>query len=202
MSGVILPGVLQAAAPFIDSYGYIGVGGLLLLEDFGLLVPGETVLVAAAVYAGAGKLNVVALVVVAILCATIGDSIGFAIGHFGGERLIRRFDRSGHRLERVHRFFDHYGGAVVLVARFIDGLRQLNGIIAGTSEMRWRRFLLYNSVGAALWVGTWVSLGYVAGDHIGPIYRAVMEYGVYAIALLAVVLLGAIVRTLYHRRSR
>lgn len=190
MSTVILPAILQSVAPIINGYGYFAVGGILLLEDFGLPVPGETVLLAAAIYAGTGRLNVYALLVVGILGAVIGDSIGFAIGHYGGERLLQRYGRyvflSAKRLDKVHNFFNRYGSAVVLVARFIDGLRQLNGIIAGTSDMQWRRFIVFNAIGAILWAGTWVSLGYLAGNRIISIYRVITEFGLYALELVII----------------
>ena len=79
-----LPGVFHTLAPILNHYGYLAVGGLVLLEDFGVPVPGETILIAAAVYAGAGRLNVVGLAAIAFVAAVVGDNIGFAIGHFGG----------------------------------------------------------------------------------------------------------------------
>jgi membrane protein DedA with SNARE-associated domain len=80
----VLPGPLGALAPVLSQYGYLAVGALVLLEDFGVPSPGEAVLVAAAVYAGAGQLNVVAVGVIGFVAAVVGDNIGFAIGHFGG----------------------------------------------------------------------------------------------------------------------
>ncbi len=72
----LLPGVLAAVAPYLAHYGYLAVGGLLLVEDFGLPVPGETVLIVAAVYAGAGRMSIVAIALIALLAAITGDSIG------------------------------------------------------------------------------------------------------------------------------
>jgi membrane protein DedA with SNARE-associated domain len=72
------------------------------------------------------------------------------------------------RLAKAEYFFDRHGGKIIVVARFIEGLPQANGIIAGISGMRWRRFAAFNALGAALWAGTWMSLGYLAGNHIGP----------------------------------
>jgi membrane protein DedA with SNARE-associated domain len=201
-----LPGFLQAAAPLLDTYGYVGVGTLLVLEDLGLPVPGETVLIAAAIYAGAGQLNVVVLVIVAIAAAVLGDNIGFAIGHFGGERLVQRYGRyvllTPEKLERAKAFFNRSGGWIVMVARFIEGLRQLNGIIAGTAEMRWRRFLVYNVIGASLWVGTWVTAGYLAGNNIGPLYKTATRYQWYALGFVVVVALVFVGRLIWKRRAQ
>ncbi|MGH9062121.1 MAG: cation diffusion facilitator family transporter, partial [Acidimicrobiales bacterium] len=138
---------------------------LVLLEDFGVPVPGETVLIAAAIYAGAGRLNIVVVAILAFAAAIIGDNIGYAIGHFGGRELVLRWGKyvflTAARLDKAQDFFAHHGGKVVTVARFIEGLRQANGIIAGISEMPWRRFLVFNCLGAALWVGLWTAVGYV-----------------------------------------
>jgi len=201
-----LPGFLQSVAPLLDHYGYAGVALILILEDLGLPVPGETVLVAASVYAGTGRLNVVALAVVAVMAAVIGDNIGFLIGHFGGERLVERYGRyvllTPEKLDRAKAFFNRRGGFVVMIARFIDGLRQLNGIIAGTVAMRWRKFLLYNVIGATLWVCTWVTVGYAAGDNITSIYKTAVRYQWYALAVAALVVIGFVTRFFWKRRSQ
>jgi len=139
-----LPGALGALAPLLNHYGYLAVAGLITLEDFGVPVPGETVLIAAAVYAGAGQLNIIVLALIAVAAAVIGDNIGYAIGRFGGRRLVERFGRylliTPQRLDTAERFFGRHGGKVVTIARFVEGLRQANGIIAGITGMRWRRF--------------------------------------------------------------
>src|ERR1700729_3546745 len=164
-----LPGVLHTLEPTLNQYGYLAIAGLVLIEDFGVPVPGETVLILGAVYAGTGRLSIVLVALLGFLGAMLGDNIGFAIGHFGGRRLIARYGRyvflTPERFDQASRFFDRHGGKIIVVARFIEGLRQANGIIAGTSGMRWLRFLFFNALGAALWVGTWVSVGYLAGNH-------------------------------------
>ncbi len=186
-----LPGVLAHLAPLLDHYGYLAVGGFITLEDFGVPVPGETILIAAAVYAGAGRLNIVAVGLIAVAAAVVGDNIGYAVGFFGGRALVLRFGKyvllTGERLDKAERFFERYGGAVVAGARFIEGLRQANGIVAGTIRMPWPRFLAFNALGAVLWVGTWASVGYLAGNHITAIYNAVSRYSLYALIALAVV---------------
>ena len=188
-----LPGFLNVVAPYLDHYSYWAVLLLVMLEDFGIPVPGETILIAAAIFAGAGRLNVVVVGLVGFVAAVIGDNIGFAIGHFGGRALALRWGKyvflTEERLAKAEYFFDHHGARIIVVARFIEGLRQANGIIAGISGMHWRRFVVFNALGAALWVGTWVTLGYVAGNHIGTIYHYVNEYSLYA--LIAAVVLAA-----------
>jgi membrane protein DedA with SNARE-associated domain len=200
-----LPGVFADLAPLLDHWGYAAVGGALFLEDFGVPVPGETVLIAAAVYAGAGQLNIVAVAVIAFVAAICGDNLGYAIGRFGGHRLVTRYGRyvllTPERVARAEGFFARHGGKVVTVARFIEGLRQANGIIAGLSAMPWLRFLAFNMLGAALWVGTWVTLGALAGDHIGTLYPAVQRYQLYVLVAVGVVLAALVARHLLRRRT-
>jgi membrane protein DedA with SNARE-associated domain len=201
-----LPGFLNSLASPLDHFGYWAVLLFVMIEDFGVPVPGETILIAAAVYAGAGRLNVVAVGVIAFVAAIIGDNIGFAIGHYGGRALVLRWGRYVHlteeRLDKAEAFFDHHGAWIITAARFIEGLRQANGIVAGTTGMRWLRFLAFNALGAALWVGTWVSLGYLAGSHINAIYHDITRYSYYVLIALAVVLAMYIARHILRRRRR
>lgn len=205
MSPPVLPGFLGTLAPILQNYGYLAVGGLVLIEDFGIPVPGETILIAAAVYAGAGQLNVIAVGLIGFAAAVIGDNIGYAIGHFGGRPLALRFGRyvflTPKRLASAERFFNKYGAGIVVVARFIEGLRQANGIMAGIIKMSWRRFLVYNAIGAALWAGLWVSLGYLAGNHLTAIYHAVGRYSLYAVIGALVLIIGVVIRQRLRRRA-
>jgi len=199
-----LPGFFASLAPVLDHWGYLAVAGLVMLEDFGVPVPGETMLIAAAVYAGAGRLNVVVVGVIGFLAAVVGDNIGFAIGHFGGRALALRFGRyvflTSERLDKAESFFARHGGKIIVAARFLEGLRQANGIVAGISGMAWRRFLAFNALGAALWVGVWVSAGYLAGTHITVIYDQVTRYSLYALIALGVLVAAFITRHLLRRR--
>ena len=198
-----LPGVFAHLAPVLDHYGYLAVGALILLEDFGVPAPGETILIAAAVYAGAGQLNVVAVGIIGLVAAVLGDNIGFAIGVFGGRPLALRYGRylflTEARLDRAHRLFSRHGGKIVSVARFIEGLRQINGIIAGISDMSWRRFIVFNVIGATAWVTVWLTIGYVAGAHLESIYRTFTRYQLYAVLAIVLLILVALARHLLHR---
>ncbi|RST29399.1 DedA family protein [Sphingomonas ginkgonis] len=139
-----------------------GLAGLFLAifgESFGIPLPGESLLIGAAGLASKGQLPIVAVFVVAAVAACLGDNVGFAIGHFGGPRLVNRLaarlgiaqDRIDHVHERVRR----HGAPIVVIARFIPLLRQLNGISAGAAGMDWRYFTAANAVGALLWAGVW-----------------------------------------------
>jgi membrane protein DedA with SNARE-associated domain len=199
-----MPGFLNALSGPLNHYGYLAVFALVMLEDFGIPVPGETILIAAAVYAGHQQLNIVAVGLIGFIAAVIGDNIGFAIGHFGGRAAALRWGKyvflTEERLNKAEYFFDHHGGKIIVVARFIEGLRQANGIIAGISGMRWLRFLFFNALGAALWVGTWVSLGYLAGNHIETIYHYITRYSLYALIAVVVLVAALIIRHVLRRR--
>ena len=201
-----LPGFLEALSSPLQHFGVWAIALLIMVEDFGIPVPGETILIAGAVYAGAGRLNVVAVGVAGFIAAIIGDNIGFAIGRFGGRALALRWGKyvflTEERLNKAEAFFDRRGAIVITFARFVEGLRQANGIIAGITGMHWLRFLIFNAIGAALWVGTWVSLGYLAGDHITTIYHYITLYSYYVLIALVVLVVGYIAWRLRRRRRR
>ncbi len=204
MSPPALPGIFGALAPILDNYGYLAVGGLLFLEDFGVPAPGETILIAAAVYAGAGQLNIVAVVLIGFVAAVAGDNVGFAIGRFGGRALVLRFGRyvflTEDRLAKAEAFFTRHGGKVVTIARFVEGLRQANGIAAGLAGMRWLRFLGFNALGAALWVATWSAVGFFAGNNLTAIYDQLRRYELYLLIALAALIVALIGRWVWRRR--
>jgi membrane protein DedA with SNARE-associated domain len=199
-----LPGVLHGLEPTLNQFGYLAVGGVVLSEDFGVPVPGETVLILGAVYAGTGRLNIVLVALLGCAGAVLGDNIGFAIGHLGGRRLVERYGRylflTPERLDKTTRFFERHGGKIIIVARFIEGLRQANGIIAGTTGMRWPRFLIFNAIGAALWVAVWTSVGYFSGSHIDTIYNDATRYDTYLAIAIGALLLAHIARRVLRAR--
>ncbi len=200
-----LPGFLNSLASPLEHYGLWAILLLVLVEDFGIPVPGETVLIAGAIFAGSGRLNIVAVGVVGFCAAVLGDNLGYAIGRFGGRRVVDRWGKyvflTAERLDKAEAFFDRQGAKIITIARFIEGLRQANGIIAGIAEMHWLRFVIYNAVGAALWVGTWVSVGYFAGQHITTVYDAITTYSLYAAIGAAVLIAAWIGRRVYRRRK-
>jgi membrane protein DedA with SNARE-associated domain len=161
---------LHSVQPYLEQYGYVAVFAAVLGEDFGLPLPGETLLIAGSVLASQGHLSIGALLAWAWAGAVLGDNIGYLIGAFGGRALVLRFGRylflDGDRLAAVEGFFARHGGKVVVAARFFEGLRQLNGVVAGIARMPWTLFLVFNALGAALWVGLWGVGGYLLGGHL------------------------------------
>jgi membrane protein DedA with SNARE-associated domain len=190
--------------PYLDHYGYWALFGAILLENFGLPVPGETLLIASALLASQGKMHIVPLLVTACIAAITGDNIGYAIGRFGGRRLVFRYGRyvliTEERLQKAEGFFGRYGGAVVVMARFFAVLRQLNGIVAGTAKMSWYRFLLYNMLGAALWVSFWGMLFYELGERGFRFGAEINTVQFFLLGGLVAAILGLTIHLLHRRR--
>lgn len=192
----------------IADYGPWAIFALVLLEDFGIPVPGETALISAALLASQGKLPIELLLPAAWLGAVIGDNIGYAIGRFGGRRVVVRYGvRIGiteARLARIERFFQRRGGAIVIIARFFVGLRQLNGIVAGIACMAAPRFALYNAIGAALWVSAWGFGTYWFGKHFEQALEHFGPIGLYSAAGIAALLVAIYLvwRFLYRGRAQ
>jgi membrane protein DedA with SNARE-associated domain len=202
-----LPGFLNSLAGPLDHYGYGAIALLLLLENIGVpVIPGELAMIAGAIFAGTGRagLNVVVVGVVAVAAAIAGAEIGYLIGRFAGRELILHYGRwvfvKSHHLDRAEATVSRFGGLVVLIARFIVGLREANGIIAGLTQMRWLTFGWFNVLGACAWVATWVSIGYLAGGHIDAIYHDINRYAHYVLLAVAVLLAAYIIRRVARRR--
>ena len=202
-----LPGFLNSLTGPLDHYGYWAIALLLLLENIGVpVVPGEFAMIGGAIFAGTGRagLNIVVVAVVAVVASVVGAEIGYLIGRFAGRELILRYGRyvmiKPHHLDRAEAIVDRYGGVVIVIARYIVGLREANGIIAGITEMRWLTFTIFNVIGACVWVATWVTIGDVAGDHIDTVYADINRYSLYVFGALVVALAGYIAWRVVRRR--
>jgi membrane protein DedA with SNARE-associated domain len=197
-----LPEPFQTLAPALDHYGYLAVGGVLFLENLGIPFPGETILIAAALYAGTGRLDIVAVGIIAMASSVAGSACGYWIGATGGRALLERYGRrvglTAERLDRLEGFVNRRGFWLIVVGRYVDGLRQLSGLVAGFSEMTWRRFLIATTIGAALWVATFTLLGDLAGNHVAT----VSKYFAYFAALAAAGVVVTVIRHLIRRRRR
>lgn len=198
--------LLATAHPYITQYGYGALFGMLFVESLGLPVPGETFLVTASFLAVQGQLNIWVVGLTAWAAAVLGDNVGYAIGRFGGRKLLIRHGArvgiSAERLNKTERFFAHYGPEVVIVARFFPVLRQLNGIVAGSAGMDWQRFLVYNALGAFLWVGAWSAGAYFFGHQIEKWLLRVHAAALWLLGGLALILLVAAAYWAISKRLR
>ena len=159
--------------PFVHDYGAAAVMVILTFESLGAPLPGESLLIFASVLAGRGELSLLPLMLSAWAGAVLGDNIGYLIGQRLGRAIVLRYGAkigiSADRLNRVEAFFTRYGPATVAFARFVNVLRQLNGIVAGILKMEWKRFLIFNALGGALWVSVWTLAGFYLGEHVSDI---------------------------------
>jgi membrane protein DedA with SNARE-associated domain len=197
-----LPAVITSIEPFVHKYGYLGIGSLLLFESMGIPIPGESTLIAAAVFAGLGQLNIFVVILIGLVACVIGDSFGFLIGLVFGRRLIEKYGKyillDQKKYLKVEKFFNKRGPIIVIFARFFEVLRQLNGFIAGTSGMRWRLFFLFNIIGSLLWVSVWSVIGYFGGSNIG----LVLKYELYLSIGLGIFIVLWLYRYLLIRRKK
>jgi membrane protein DedA with SNARE-associated domain len=164
----IIHELLSGIEPAIKTYGVSALFLTIYLESFGVPLPGESSLIAAALLASRGDLNIIHVFLAAWLGGVLGDSTGYLIGRFGGRALIQRFSwmvkLTPERLAGLEKVAKEKGFLMVLSARFIVVLRQLNGVLAGSIGMPWHRFALANVIGAAAWAGLWTLGPYVFTD--------------------------------------
>ncbi|MCB1769869.1 MAG: DedA family protein [Candidatus Competibacteraceae bacterium] len=188
--------------PVLDRYGYGAVFAAVGVEGFGIPAPGQTLLIAGAVTAASQQqLRIEWLLLTAFLAALLGNSLGYLIGRRGGQALLRRFRISDRHLQRIEQGFTRYGGGLIIMARFFDGLRQLNGIAAGLLEMPWWRFSLYNALGAALWVGCWGLGIYTLDENLHLIMIALRRLNPWIATVTLTGVSGLTLILWYYRRS-
>jgi len=187
----------------VATYGAWLVGGVVGLESMGIPLPGETTLVTAALYAGAtGRLSIAAVVFAAAAGAIVGDNIGFWIGRTLGYRWVVRHQSAlrltPKRLRLGQYLFDRHGGKVVFLGRFVAVLRAFAALLAGLNRMRWRRFLVFNMMGAIVWASAYGGGAYAFGDKLTNVLG---ETGiVLSAAAAALVVIGFLLARKYERR--
>ena len=174
----------------------------MLLENAGIPVPGETILLLASFLAfSRHELHLGYIILVGVGAATIGDNLGFVIGYRGGRPLLDRYSDffriSPATIARGERLFEEYGAVTIFFARFIFGLRVIAGPLAGVLRMNWKRFALCNFLGALVWVSVIAGVGYKFGKHWDQLvdYIKNLNIGIAIAAAVAILLVW-----LWHRR--
>ena len=184
-------------------YGYAVVFGGVFLENTGLPVPGETMLLAGAALAHHGQLSLTRVIVTAIAGAVLGDNLGFFIGRHGGRRIAERHGwrvgLTADRLAGFDQFFRLHGPKTVFAARFITGLRVVGALLAGSSGMSWPVFLFYNATGAVVWCIAVAFAGYSLAYSWDTLERWIGRTGLIALVLVLAV---GIIGLLRARRNR
>jgi membrane-associated protein len=196
--------ILEFLRELIAQYGYWAVGGALLLENTGIPVPGETILLLASFLAySRDELQLPYIIVIGVCAATFGDNLGYAIGYRGGRPLLDRY-REVFRIKvetitRGENLFAQYGALTVFFARFIFGLRVIAGPLAGVLRMPWKRFAIFNFLGALLWVTVISLVGYKFGKHWDLLMDYVERLNV---VMLVAVGIGIVALWLWRRPRR
>jgi membrane protein DedA with SNARE-associated domain len=178
----------------VQTYSYLGVALAVGLESMGVPVPGETALVAAALYAGKTEaLNIWVLILCASAGAILGDNIGYWIGRELGFRLLLRYGSylgiTESRIKLGEYLFQRHGGKIVFFGRFVALLRSLAALMAGLNQMSWPRFVVFNAVGGILWATCYGLAAYYFGKRIETLTRPV---GLVLLVIGIIIFVGAV----------
>lgn len=189
--------------PLIREHGVLAVGGITLIESMGIPAPGESAVIAAALYAATThEFGIVPLVASAAAGAIIGDNIGYLIGRRFGFRLLRRYGAkiglTAPRIKLGRYLFQRYGGKVVFFGRFVAVLRTFTALLAGANRMDWRRFLPANALGGVFWASLYGFGAYALGREV----RALEGPLAVGFAAVAVGAIGASIFLLRRHEAR
>lgn len=192
----------QHLIEFVQNYGMwvYAILFLIIFVETGLVVmpllPGDSLLFAAGAIAATGALDPVALSVLLFFAAVMGDSLNYQIGHYIGPRVFNlksRFINREHLL-KTQTFFEKHGGKTIIFARFMPIIRTFTPFIAGVGSMKYSRFLMFNMVGGAAWVLSFIWLGYFFGNL--PVIKDNFTYVIFAI--IGISLLPAVIEFVRH----
>jgi membrane protein DedA with SNARE-associated domain len=197
--------MLSALLSYFAHYGYWVVFFGVMLENAGVPVPGETILLAAGFFAAQGQFNLWAVMAIAAFGAVLGDNTGYLIGREVGRATLERYGRyaglTHGRIAHMDRFFTVHGNKTILVARFITGLRVFAALLAGSSRMPWRTFAIYNMLGAVLWSVAITLAGFFFGRSWDVLEHWIKGAGLILLGLAVVVVVTMIVMRRRKRRA-
>lgn len=184
------------AMAMLQTGSYLGLTFLIFAESgllIGIFLPGDSLLFASGLIAAGGFFALGPLVILVVLAAIIGDSVGYWIGAQAGSRLFQRDDSRFFKrayVERTERFYGKYGGRAIILARFVPIVRTLAPMLAGISSMKYRTFLTYNMVGGLLWGAGMIGLGYFLGTMIpnSENYILPISLGIIVISFLPIII--------------
>jgi membrane protein DedA with SNARE-associated domain len=186
----------------VSHIGYPVLFLLIMAESGGVPVPGETALIAGAVLASQGQLEIELIIPLAAAAAITGDNLGYLIGRKGGRWLLERPGRF-HRqrlqvLSTGEPFFERHGPKAVFFGRFLLGLRIWASWLAGATRMPWPSFVFWNACGGICWATGVGLLAYFLGHSAG---NAIQAFGLYGVAALLLAVGGALLAHRHHRRQ-
>lgn len=188
--GGVLHGLLSAPPLLV----YLVVGLLVFGEAAvfaGFVLPGETAAVLGGVIASRQGVDLRVLIVLVVLCAIVGDTVGYEIGKHVGPRLLqwRVLDKRRRRLDDAQEYLARRGGSAVLLGRWVAFFRAVMPALAGTARMRYRTFLTWNATGGIIWGAATVTAGFLAGASYARVEKAMGRGGALVVLVIAVVAL-------------
>jgi len=194
---------MESLLSWLSHYGYAGLFGLLVLGVVGLPIPDETLLVFSGYLISTGRLHPAPAFLAGFAGAVCGISLSYMIGRTLGHRVVLRYGRFFHlteaRLDRVHRWFQRVGDWLLTIGYFVPGVRHFTALVAGMSELEYGTFARFAYAGAAIWVATFLLVGYFVGEH----WRAAIELvHRYTLAFAAVLALAAVMAWWMRSRGR
>jgi membrane protein DedA with SNARE-associated domain len=193
--------IFQTLTLFFGRYGLWVIFFGVMLENAGLPVPGETVLLFAGFLAYRGEVHLWRAMITGIVAASIGDSLGYLLGRYAGDwfvKYVRRFRFLSRHFDRAQAQFHNYGHWAVFVGRFITGLRVFAGPLAGMFRMPYARFLLFNFGGATIWGITIVSVGFLFGGSWDSLVEFIKKF--HQLSLLGLVVIVFAIAGYYFLR--
>ncbi|MGH2783953.1 MAG: DedA family protein [Actinomycetota bacterium] len=199
----MLEEIVVRIGPVFESAGYWIVAGAVLLERsifIGLIIPGDVVLALGGIYSAREELALPWVVLVAVVAAIVGESIGYALGRRYGAGLIARLPlvrRLAPRLDAAEEFFARNGGKTVAIGRFATAAGSFIPFVAGVARMPYRRFLMFDVPAIIVWAGGIAAVGYAFGSNLDRVERLLSRFGLIALALLVLFIGG---RALFRRR--
>ncbi|HSC49648.1 MAG TPA: DedA family protein [Gaiellaceae bacterium] len=183
---------------FVHHFGLVALFLIVTAESSGVPVPGETALVAAAVFAERGHLNIAAVIAVAATAAIVGDNIGYWIGRSGGRSVVERWSFASGSLPWSERFFERHGPKTIFLARFIAVLRVTAAWLAGISRMHWWTFFFWNAAGGICWAALVGLVAYYVGQAAAS---AISTYGLIGGAVvIGLAVVGLIALHVWRKR--
>ncbi len=187
-------GLVESIQHFLIVWGYWAVAAGLLLENMGVPVPGETILILASVVAyNHGELRLPWIIVVGTIAATTGDNTGYWVGHKGGRPLLERWKRFFHvrdeHIASAERLIQRHGAVAIFFARFVTGARVVAGPLAGVLRMDWKRFAFFNLLGAVAWVSTIAGVAHAFGSQLDRLLALMSDFNWVVLAIVVAIVL-------------
>jgi membrane protein DedA with SNARE-associated domain len=180
----------QLALQLMSTLGYTGMAVGLILDSFGIPIPSEVLLAIGGALAASGRFNIWAVFIIGVAAQLIGGLIGYAIGKYGGRPILERYGKyvliSSSDLDKTHVAFEKYGAVLTMVGRCVPLIRGLIAYPAGIAGMPLKKFMLYTTIGSAVWTALFVWIGFTIGENL-----AFIEPWIHELTLVIVLLVIA-----------